>query len=136
MPDVFSKKKRSEVMSRIRSHDTQPELTVRSLLHRKGYRFRLHVKGLPGRPDIVLSRQKTVLFVHGCFWHRHERCRFAYMPKSRVKFWTDKFDANVTRDRLAKRALSGLGWHTITIWECELRNLDKLSHRLDRLLAR
>jgi len=106
-------------MSRIRSRDTQPELLVRSTLHKAGYRFRLHSKTLPGHPDIVLPRHGTVVFVHGCFWHRHHGCRYAYTPKSRVEFWRRKLEGNVERDRRNARALRALGWRVITVWECQ-----------------
>jgi DNA mismatch endonuclease (patch repair protein) len=119
MVDSLSRKHRSWNMSRIRSRDTGPELLVRSALHRAGYRFRLHSKDLPGRPDIVLPKYRTVVFVHGCFWHRHPGCRFAYTPKSRVAFWNDKFRANVGRDRRNARALRAIGWKVITVWECQ-----------------
>lgn len=107
--DVFSKKKRSEVMSRIRSRDTKPELIVRSWLHRQGFRFRLHDKSLPGTPDIVLKKYKTVIFVHGCFWHQHKDCKYAAMPKTRRDFWRIKLAANVSRDRRNIMALEKLG---------------------------
>ena len=106
-------------MSRIRSRDTGPELLVRSALHRAGYRFRLHSKDLPGRPDIVLPKYHTVVFVHGCFWHRHKGCRFAYTPKSRVAFWNNKFRGNIERDRRTSTALRKLGWRVVTVWECQ-----------------
>jgi DNA mismatch endonuclease (patch repair protein) len=134
MSDVFTKAKRSEVMSRIRARDTRPERAVRSMLHRMGYRFRLHRADLPGKPDIVLPRHKTVILVHGCFWHRHEGCRFAYTPKSRAEFWIKKLESNVVRDRQVKENLSKLGWHVITVWECELRSPDQLSKRLAETL--
>ena len=129
MTDVFTKSKRSEVMSRIKGRNTKPELAVRSLLHRMGYRFRLHKADLPGKPDIVLSRYKTVIFVHGCFWHRHKDCRFAYTPKSRTDFWLKKLESNVIRDIQVKSDLELLGWRVITVWECELRELKQLSNR-------
>ncbi|MEP7339685.1 MAG: DNA mismatch endonuclease Vsr [Acidobacteriota bacterium] len=134
MTDVFTKAKRSEVMSRIRSRNTGPERAVRSMLHRMGYRFRLHGTGLPGKPDIVLPRYRTTIFVHGCFWHRHKGCQFCYMPKSRVEFWLAKFESNVQRDRKVKKLLKKLGWHVLTVWECELRSPDRLSKRLDKAL--
>ena len=109
-------------MSRIRSRDTAPERTVRSMLHRLGFRFRLQGAKLPGRPDVVLSKHRTVVVVHGCFWHRHRRCRFAYTPKSNVDFWTRKFEENVARDKRTMRALRALGWSVVTIWECETRD--------------
>jgi DNA mismatch endonuclease (patch repair protein) len=103
---------------------------VRSVLHRLGYRFRLQGRKLPGRPDVVLSRHRTVVVVHGCFWHRHARCRFAYTPKSNVSFWLRKFDENVLRDKRARRALRGLGWKVVTVWECETSDLSRLATRL------
>jgi DNA mismatch endonuclease (patch repair protein) len=117
-------------MSRIRSRDTKPELTVRSLLHRMGYRFRVHVKELPGHPDVVLPKFKTVLLINGCFWHQHADCEFAYMPKSRKSFWTKKLRGNVERDAIKSEALRTLGWRVETVWECELGDLETLSRRL------
>jgi DNA mismatch endonuclease (patch repair protein) len=136
MTDVFTKSKRSEVMSRIKGSNTKPELAVRSLLHRMGYRFRLHKTVLPGKPDIVLSRFKTVIFVHGCFWHRHKDCRFAYTPKSRTDFWLKKLESNVIRDIQVKSDLELLGWRVITVWECELRDMDLLSRKIVAELGR
>lgn len=118
--DSISEEHRSWNMSRIRSKDTKPEIMVRSLLHRKGYRFRLHSKDLPGKPDIVLRKYKTAVFVHGCYWHRHSGCKFAYEPKSRVEFWTAKFHDNVERDKRNRNALEALGWRVLVIWECEV----------------
>lgn len=131
MTDVFTKSKRSEVMSLIKGRNTKPELAVRSMLHRMGYRFRLHKADLPGKPDIVLARYKTVIFVHGCFWHRHKGCRFAYTPKTRADFWLKKLDSNVIRDQQVKADLERLGWRVIAVWECELREPDKLAVCLD-----
>jgi DNA mismatch endonuclease (patch repair protein) len=136
MTDVFSKSKRSEVMSRIKGRNTKPELAVGSLLHRMGYGFRLHKADLPGKPDIVLSRYKTVIFVHGCFWHPHKNCRFAYTPKSRTEFWLKKLESNVIRDIQVKSDLELSGWRVITVWECELRELEQISARLNALLKR
>ena len=136
MTDVFTKSKRSEVMSHIKGRNTKPELAVRSLLHRMGYRFRLHRADLPGKPDIVLSRYKTVIFVHGCFWHRHKDCRFAYTPKSRTDFWLNKLESNVIRDIQVKSDLEILGWRVITVWECELRDMDLLSRKIVAELGR
>jgi len=130
MTDVFTKAKRSEVMSLIKGRDTQPERAVRSMLHRMGYRFRLPRSDLPGKPDLALSRYRTVIFVHGCFWHRHQGCRFAYTPKTRRDFWVTKLESNVTRDLFVKKELRKLGWHVLTVWECELRNTDRLERRL------
>ncbi len=121
-------------MSRFKGRNTKPELTVRSLLHRMGYRFRLHKADLPGKPDIVLSRYKTVIFVHGCFWHRHKDCRFAYTPKSRTEFWLKKLESNMIRDIRVKSDLELLGWRVIKVWECELRDMEHLAGRLDASL--
>jgi DNA mismatch endonuclease (patch repair protein) len=119
-------------MSRIRSRDTKPEIAVRSLLHRMGYRFRLHSQHLPGRPDIVLPRYRTVIFVHGCYWHRHKGCRYAYTPKSRVDFWTGKFSENVERDQRREHELRALGWNVLIVWECETRNMEGIERRIIR----
>lgn len=107
-------------MSRIRGKDTQPELALRKALHRQGFRYRLHDAGLPGKPDLVLPRYKTVVFVHGCFWHRHEGCSIATTPKSNTQFWTDKFERNVARDIRSQALLEELGWRVFVVWECEL----------------
>ncbi|MBF0595387.1 MAG: DNA mismatch endonuclease Vsr [Candidatus Omnitrophica bacterium] len=130
--DHLSKKKRSWNMSRIRSKDTGPEKIVRSFLHRQGFRFRLHVKDLPGKPDIVLPKFKTVIFVHGCFWHRHSRCRLAATPKSNVAFWRQKLDANVTRFKRVSQDLKRAGWRVVVIWECGVGSGD--FSPIDRLL--
>ena len=135
MADSLSPNRRSENMSRIRGKDTKPEIQVRSILHRLGYRFRLHDRKLPGTPDIVLPRFQTVVNVNGCFWHRHRNCKYAYQPKSRVDFWNKKFDENVARDRKNAAELKRLGWKVVTVWECELAKPDKLRRRLERLLS-
>lgn len=135
MTDVFSKAKRSYVMSRIRGRDTGPEKMVRSALHRLGYRFRLHSSDLPGKPDIVLTRYRTVVLVHGCFWHRHKGCRYSYMPKTRKRFWVKKFDRNVQRDREVRAALKKLGWNTVVVWECELRFPNRMQRKLKMALG-
>jgi DNA mismatch endonuclease (patch repair protein) len=135
MVDVFSKSKRSEVMSLIKGKNTKPEKLVRSLLHGLGYRFRLNCKNLPGKPDICLPKYMTVVFVHGCFWHRHAGCNFAYTPKTRRAFWQKKFDSNVIRDREVKRQITSLGWRHVIVWECELKNVITLQKRLLRMLA-
>jgi len=121
-------------MSRIRGKDTKPEMVVRSLLHRMGYRFRLHGKGLPGRPDIVLARHKTVVFVHGCFWHRHEGCALARMPKSRSEFWEPKLEGNKQRDARNMERLALAGWEVLTIWECQLSDAERLRATIRRFL--
>lgn len=136
MVDSVSVAVRSRMMAGIKSANTMPERKVRSLLHGMGLRFRLHRTDLPGKPDIVLPRHETVVFVHGCFWHRHKGCKFAYRPKSREEFWHDKFAANIARDIKVQKQLQGLGWRVLTVWECELRNLDKLERRLNRAFRR
>lgn len=133
--DRITKEHRSWNMSRIRSKDTSPEKVVRSFLHHAGYRFRLHVKILPGSPDIVLPKYRTAIFVHGCFWHRHKRCKYAYTPKSRIEFWQAKFRENVERDKLKKKKLEDFGWQVMTIWECETKDADKLVSSLSKLTA-
>lgn len=133
--DRISEERRSWNMSRITSKDTKPEIRVRSFLHRSGYRFRLHVKVLPGRPDIVLPKYKTVIFVHGCFWHRHPGCKYAYTPKSRIDFWENKFAANVKRDRSKRQLLESLGWKVLTVWECETSDIKALDALSTSILA-
>ena len=128
--DSLTPEHRSWNMSRIRSGNTKPERLVRSLLHRMGYRFRLHRKDLPGRPDIVLPGRRTVVLVHGCYWHRHPGCRFAYTPKSNLAFWQAKFNENVNRDQRQYGQLRELGWGVITVWECETKHLHTLAERL------
>jgi DNA mismatch endonuclease (patch repair protein) len=128
--DRLTKQHRSWNMSRIRGKDTRPEMRVRSLLHRMGFRFRLHRKDLPGKPDIVLPAYGTVIFVHGCFWHRHPGCRFAYTPKSRVDFWLTKFQRNVERHVEVTVELEELGWRVVVIWECETASEEQLQQRL------
>lgn len=132
--DRISKEHRSWNMSRIKDRDTKPEIRVRKVLHQMGYRFRLHRKDLPGRPDIVMPRFKTVIFVHGCYWHRHPDCRFAYHPKSRVTFWEKKFNNNVARDRSHLAELMKLSWKAAVIWECETQNRTTLINRIREIL--
>ena len=120
--DRISPEKRRWNMSQIRSNDTTPELKVRSFLFRQGFRFRLHVKTLPGHPDIVLPKYKTVIEVRGCFWHRHPGCRQATTPSTNVEFWQEKFARNIERDKKTERNLRELGWRLIVIWECELKS--------------
>ncbi len=135
--DLFDKDKRSWIMGRIRSRNTKPEIIVRSILHRMGFRFSLRNKKLPGSPDIVMPRHKTIVFVHGCFWHRHRKCRQASVPKTRVKFWKEKFEKNQDRDRKNECELRKLGWKVIVIWECEvLRNPEKIARKLFSIITR
>ena len=119
--DKITPEQRSYTMSRIRSKDTKPEMLVRRHLHALGFRYRLHSSKLPGHPDIVLPKWHMVIFVNGCFWHRHEGCKVATMPKSNVEFWQAKFERNVARDRKEHAALEAAGWHVIVIWECEVK---------------
>ncbi len=121
MPDTISKERRSWNMSRIKGKDTSPEVSVRSYLFSQGFRFRKNVSSLPGRPDIVLPKYRTVIFINGCFWHHHEGCRFATVPKTRTDFWNNKFNTNIANDIKNKAKLEELGWEVITIWECELK---------------
>jgi DNA mismatch endonuclease (patch repair protein) len=123
MTDIMSPEQRSARMSRIRGINTKPELLVRRLLHRMGYRYRLHVTTLPGRPDIVFSTRRKAIFVHGCFWHRHSACKDATLPKSRKQFWRQKLQANVERDRQQQHALIAKNWDLLVVWECELSSL-------------
>jgi DNA mismatch endonuclease (patch repair protein) len=134
MPDVVSPETRSRMMSGIRGRDTKPELGVRRYLHARGFRYRLHARELPGRPDIVLPRHRTVVFVHGCFWHRHEGCRFAYTPKSRQEFWLPKLEGNAVRDARDQQRLRDLGWCVEVVWECEVtpEALATLAGRIER----
>lgn len=133
--DVFTPEKRSEIMSRVRSKDTKPELAVRSLLHAMGYRFRVHRTELPGKPDIVLPKYRTVVFVHGCFWHQHPDCRKATLPKRNAEFWREKLEGNAERDRRTYERLRELGWHVLVVWECEVqREWNSLPERLDKRL--
>lgn len=130
MTDVVSRRRRSEMMSGIRGRNTRPELIVRSALHRAGFRFRLDsARKVPGKPDIVLPAHSTVVFVHGCFWHRHKGCRYAYSPKSNVAFWRRKFRANIARDAEVAKLLRHAGWKRIVLWECQLtpRRLERLA---------
>jgi DNA mismatch endonuclease (patch repair protein) len=133
--DTLSPTVRSALMSRIRGKNTTPELAVRSLAHRLGYRFRLHRSGLPGRPDLVFPSRQKVVFVHGCFWHAHPGCSRAFRPATRAAYWKQKLEANRTRDRCNLRELSKLGWSALVIWECEVNSPD-LGIRLRRFLGR
>ena len=123
-------------MSGIQGRDTAPEILVRRIAHRLGFRFRLYRKDLPGRPDLVFPRYRTVVFVHGCFWHRHRDCQYAYTPKTRVRFWTEKFSLNVIRDQRNEEALICLGWRVLVIWECETRNQEYVEKYLLNSLGR
>lgn len=137
MADVHTPEQRSYNMSQIKGRDTKPEKTLRSLLHRNGFRFRIHYSKLPGRPDIVLPKYRSVIFVHGCFWHRHPRCRYAYTPKSRTEFWNEKLNGNVERDRENISLLRKAGWYPIIVWECELnKNADAVLTKISDVLTK
>lgn len=130
--DIYSEKKRSEIMSKVLSKNTKPEIQVRSWLHRHGYRFRLHQRNLPGQPDIVMTKYKTIIFVHGCFWHQHLGCKKATIPKKNHNFWKQKLIRNVERDKEVIIELEKKGWNVIVIWECEVKaNLDFIMKSVD-----
>lgn len=133
--DSLSPERRSWNMSRIRARDTCPERLVRSLLHNLGYRFRLNRKDLPGKPDIVLPKYHTAIYVHGCFWHRHPGCPLAYTPKSNLEFWSKKFSRNVERDTQVAAALNEIGWKQLVVWECETREQAFLERRLKQAFS-
>ena len=139
MVDSLSPARRSWNMGRIRNRNTKPELLVRSVLHRLGYRFTINGplnKRLPGRPDIVLPKHRTAIFVHGCFWHRHEGCRDTTTPKSRTQWWLEKFSGNVARDQKNQATLKADGWNVITVWECEVPKIGALTESLDQGIRR
>lgn len=125
----------SRVMRSIRKTDTSPELAVRRIIHRLGFRYRLHVRELPGTPDIVLPRLKKAVLVHGCFWHQHKGCRLAKLPRSRPEYWLPKLARNQERDEIAERALASLGWRVLVIWECQVANAQALRRRLRGFLS-
>jgi DNA mismatch endonuclease (patch repair protein) len=134
--DIFSKQKRSQIMSRISGKNTKPEIIIRKLAHSLGYRFRLHKKDLPGKPDIVFPKYKKVIFVNGCFWHSHKNCKRSKLPTTNKKFWKDKIDGNKRKDRSNYIGLKKLGWAYLVIWQCEIKvgNADKLKIKIDKFL--
>ncbi|MGH7915238.1 MAG: very short patch repair endonuclease [Candidatus Binataceae bacterium] len=132
--DMLNAEQRSAVMGRVRTKHTRPEIAVRGLLHRLGFRFRVHRRDLPGSPDIVLPRFRTVVFVHGCFWHRHAKCAKTTTPASNIAFWARKFLANQRRDRRVKSQLRRKGWRVVVVWECETLAPGRLSNRLQRIM--
>jgi DNA mismatch endonuclease (patch repair protein) len=132
--DNLSPAERSEIMARVRSKNSFPELFVRKLVCALGHRYRLHGKGLPGHPDMVFRRLRKVIFVHGCFWHRHARCALARLPKSRQDFWAPKLEGNKARDQRNRRALSKERWKVLTIWECQLKEPERLQLKIKRFL--
>lgn len=130
--DTLSPAARSERMARVRGKDTKPELIVRRLVHRLGYRYRLHSPDLPGKPDLTFRRKRKVIFVHGCFWHRHDdpECRLARLPRSRLDFWLPKLEGNYARDQRVMLELENMGWATLVIWECEVKQTASLEARI------
>lgn len=136
MADRLSPEARSANMSRVGNKNTKPELLVRRILHRAGYRFRLHRSDLPGSPDVVLPRWRTAVFVHGCFWHGHEGCRRSKLPSTRTEFWQTKVERNQERDGIAKEGLERLGYKVVTLWECELKNEAGILERVDSATGR
>jgi DNA mismatch endonuclease (patch repair protein) len=133
MADVHDKKTRSYNMSQIKGKDTKPEMLVRKFLHSHGFRYRLHTKNLPGKPDIVLPKYKTIIFVHGCFWHGHEHCKYFVVPKTKTEWWLNKINSNIANDEKAINCLKKDGWKIITLWECDLKPA-KLEYSLSELL--
>lgn len=135
MVDTLSPAERSARMARIRSGNTMPELFLRKELHRLGFRYRLHARNLPGKPDLVFPRYKAVVFVHGCFWHRHGGCKIATTPKSNTEFWVNKFERNTSRDARVAKELQALGWNVVVAWECEANN-ERRAEQTARRVAR
>ncbi len=136
MGDTLSPEARSERMSRVRGKDTKPEMAVRRTVHAMGYRYRLHRRDLPGIPDLVFGRLKKVIFVHGCFWHRHPdpKCKLARMPKSRLDFWRPKLEGNRRRDEAVQADLQGLGWRVMVVWECKIGHKEQLENNIRKFL--
>lgn len=130
MTDRVSRSKRSDIMRSVRSKNTGPELRVRKLLFHLGFRFRLHRRDLPGTPDIVFPGRRKIIFVHGCFWHGHKKCRFGKLPKSRVSFWSKKIERNIERDAENINQLKAQGWEVLVVWQCELKNENHLKEKL------
>ena len=130
MIDIVDSQRRSELMANIRGWDTAPECAVRRIAHRMGLRFRLRRKNLPGRPDLVFPKHRLAVFVHGCFWHQHDGCRYAHIPKSRTEYWKAKFARNVERDKENEEALHSLGWNVLVVWECEVGDEEGVRERL------
>ncbi len=135
MIDIVDEETRSRMMSGIRAKNTRPEITLRKALHAKGFRFRVHVSELPGKPDIVLKKYKAAIFVHGCFWHHHHGCRYATVPKTRPDFWIEKFKQNQSRDDLANLALKKLNWRVAVVWECGIRNSSDMEDCVNALAS-
>ena len=136
MADTMTPEQRSRCMSAVKGKDTKPEMIVRKYLFSKGLRFRLHVRSLPGNPDIVLPKYKTVVFINGCFWHGHEGCKYSHMPKSNVEFWENKIIANLSRDEANEIKLKQMGWQVIRVWECEIKKVQDRTKTLEKLYNR
>ena len=136
MVDRVSRTKRSEIMRAVRPKDTRPELAVRCIVSRLGYRFRLHPKALPGKPDLAFPSRRKAIFVHGCFWHGHARCPKARLPKSRVDYWADKLERNKERDRRKARELKSKGWSILVVWQCQLARPERVERRIDDFLRK
>lgn len=134
MTDTLTQAERSERMGRIRNKDSKGEIAVRRLVHALGYRYRLHVSDLPGKPDLVFAKRKKIIFFHGCFWHRHD-CHLGRLPKSRLDFWLPKLEKNRQRDEFNRAALAALGWDQLVVWECQLEDMDALRERLIEFLG-
>ncbi|MFH1675297.1 MAG: very short patch repair endonuclease [Pseudomonadota bacterium] len=134
MVDTLTPQERSKRMSLVRAKDTKPELRVRRFVYSLGYRYRLHGNNLPGKPDMVFKGRKKAIFIHGCFWHRHDNCALARLPKSRLSFWKPKLEGNKERDKINQQKLNALGWEFIVIWECEINNLEALKTRIIEFL--
>lgn len=135
MTDTISVSERSRVMALVKGKNTGPEMLVRRLVHGAGYRYRLHAATLPGKPDLVFASRRKVIFVHGCFWHRHDQCGLARVPKTNQDFWTEKFEGNKARDSANYRRLREMGWGVLVVWECELRDMDAVLQRMTHFLG-
>lgn len=135
MVDTLSREDRSRRMSKIPNKGSEPEMKLRQLIHRMGFRYRLHVKDLPGTPDLVFPSRRAVIFMHGCFWHRHDGCKLARLPKSRLEFWLPKLEGNRMRDQLHQQLLRDLGWRVLVVWECELKDTERVSSAVRRFLC-
>jgi DNA mismatch endonuclease, patch repair protein len=133
--DKLSAERRSVNMRQIRSEDTKPEITLRSLLHGAGYRYRLHSSLLPGRPDLIFPKRRAVIFVHGCFWHQHRGCVDGHVPESRTDYWIPKLSRNIERDKQVRRKLRTLGWRVLVVWECELKSPQKVLRKAEQFLG-
>lgn len=134
--DVFSSDKRSRIMAQVKGKNTKPEILVRSIVHRMGYRFRLHNRTLPGNPDLTLTKHNKVIFVHGCFWHGHKGCMRSKRPSTNQEFWSEKLDKNIQRDKQNISKLKKVGWAPLVIWSCELKKEERLKKKIQRFLEK